>query len=171
MVLSQIVFLIYLLFPLQKKQGVRGEVTVEQYKSIHDEIRQQIEGNNAKYKEAADRHKRKLTFDDGDYVWVILTKDRYPTVKYNKLSERKINPCEVIKKINNNAYQIKLPSHLKTPDVFNVKHLNPNNRDSSEDEEFNSRTSSFQPGKDDAVNLAIEFIKTHDSTKPSRRSR
>ncbi len=69
-------------------------------------------------------------FDEGDYVWIILTKVRYPAGKYYKLSERKIGPCEVKKKINDNAYQVKLSSHMKIPDVFNVKHLIPYNGDS-----------------------------------------
>ncbi|KAL4203180.1 hypothetical protein AMTRI_Chr01g126610 [Amborella trichopoda] len=51
--------------------------------------------------------------------------DMYPAGEYNKLNNRKIGPCEIFKKINVNAYSIKLPSHMKTPYVFNVKHLIP----------------------------------------------
>ena len=53
----------------------------------------------------------------------------------------KIGPVEIVKKINPNAYQLKLPSHIKTLDVFNVKHLVPFIEDSSE-EDTNSRANS-----------------------------
>ncbi len=154
-----------------EKQGVRGEVTAEQFKSIHNEIQQQIENRNTKYKGAADRHRQKLTFNICDYIWVILTKDHYSADDYNKLSERKIDRCEMLKRINDNAYQVKLPNHLKMTDIFNMKHLILYNGDLSEDEEFNSRTSSFQPWENDAAKLAIEFMEKHNSTKLSRRSR
>ena len=55
---------------------------------------------------------------------------------------------EIIKKINPNAYRLKLSSHIKTSDVFNVKHLVPLIDDSS-DKDANSRTNSLQPRKDD----------------------
>ena len=59
----------------------------------------------------------------GDLVWDVLTKDRSSDGEYNKLSARKIGPLEIIEKINPNAYRLKLPSDIRTVDVFNVKHL------------------------------------------------
>jgi hypothetical protein len=81
-------------------------------------------------------------------VWAILTKGRFPVGEYNKLAAHKVGPIEVIEKINPNAYRLKLPSHIKTSDVFIVKHLVPFIDDSS-DEDVNSRTNSLQPGEDD----------------------
>jgi hypothetical protein len=97
-----------------------------------------------KYKAMADKRRRPLEFEEGDFVWVVLTKDRFPLGKYNKLAARKIGPIEIVKKINANAYQLKLPSHIKTSDVFNIKHLVPFIDDSSE-EDANSRANSLQP--------------------------
>ena len=48
----------------------------------------------------------------GHYVWVVLTKDRFPVGEYNKLSAKKIGPVEIVEKINSNAYRLKLPSHI-----------------------------------------------------------
>ena len=59
--------------------------------------------------------------------------------EYNKLSTRKIEPWEIIEKIDSNMYWLKLPSHIKTSNVFNVKYLIPFTRDSS-NEDVNSRT-------------------------------
>lgn len=43
--------------------------------------------------------------------------------EYNKLAVRKIRTLEITQKINLNAYRLKLPSHIKMYDVFNVKHF------------------------------------------------
>ena len=58
-------------------------------------------------------------------MYAVLTKDRFPIGAYNKLAARKTGPLEVVKKINENAYQLRLPDHIHTTDVFNVKHLIP----------------------------------------------
>jgi hypothetical protein len=86
-----------------------------------------------------------LEFEEGDFVWAVLTKDHFPIGEYIKLGVRKIGPVEIVKKINANTYQLKLPSHIKTSDVFNVKHLVPFIDDSSK-EDVNSRANSLQPG-------------------------
>jgi hypothetical protein len=59
-----------------------------------------------------------------------------------------VGPIEIIQKINLNAYQLKLTSHIKTSDVFNVKH-HVSFIDDSSNEDANSRTNSLQPGEDD----------------------
>ena len=44
------------------------------------------------------------SFEVGDFVWVVLTKDRFSVGDYNKLSTKKIGLVEIIEKINPNAY-------------------------------------------------------------------
>ena len=44
---------------------------------------------------------------------------------YKKLFAKKIGPVDIIEKINPNAYRLKLPSHIRTTDIFNVEHLIP----------------------------------------------
>ncbi|PKI37872.1 hypothetical protein CRG98_041733 [Punica granatum] len=73
-------------------------------------------------------------------------------IEYNKLSTRKIGPVEVIEKINSNAYRLKLPSHIRTANVFNVKHLIPYTGDSSDEDD--SRANSLHPRENDAVQEA-----------------
>jgi hypothetical protein len=77
-----------------------------------------------------------------------LTKDRFPVGKYNKLVAHKVGPIEIIEKINLNTYRLKLPSHIKMSNVFNVKHLVPFIDDPS-NEDANSITNSLQLGEDD----------------------
>ncbi|PKI57100.1 hypothetical protein CRG98_022494 [Punica granatum] len=82
----------------------------------------------------------------------IFLQDRYPAGEYNKLSARKIGPVEVIEKINSNADRLKLSSHIRITDVFNVKHLIPYTGDSLDED--NSRANSLHPGENDAVEEA-----------------
>ena len=55
-----------------------------------------------------------VDFEVGDFVWAILTKDRFPIGECNKLATRKIGPLEILDKINSNAYGLKLPNHIPT---------------------------------------------------------
>jgi len=96
----------------------------------------------------------------GDFIWAMLTKDRFPIGEYNKLSAQKIGLVEIMEKINSNAYHLKLPSHIRTANVFNVKHLIPFHEDlSSEEEDFlNSWSNSSQHGEDDADQVANSYL-------------
>lgn len=83
-----------------------------------------------------------------------MTKDRFPAHEYNKLAAQKIGPLKITEKINQNAYRMKLPSHIHTSDVFNVKHLIPYSGDTSSSEDemaSHSRANLFHPGEDDVV--------------------
>lgn len=64
-----------------------------------------------------------MVFEVGDLVWAVLTKDRMPSRTYNKLKAKKIGPLEVLERINDNAYRLRLPDGVNTSDVFNVKYL------------------------------------------------
>ncbi|GJZ65504.1 hypothetical protein Tco_0622200, partial [Tanacetum coccineum] len=114
--------------------------------------------------------RRQVDFEVGDFVWAILTKDRFPVGEYNKLSAKKIGPLEIVEKINSNAYRLKLPSHIRCSDVFNVKHLLPYHGDSSDDDPVvNSRANFVYPGENDAgpsiEERAILFLEAQDRVK------
>ena len=107
---------------------------VQQLQQVHSQTYEHLQAAAAKYKYDADVKHRHVEFEVGDFVWAVLTKDRIPTHEYNKLATRKIGPLEIIEKINPNAYHLKLPSHIRTSDVFNVKHLLPFHGDNSGDD-------------------------------------
>lgn len=116
---------------------------VDEFVSLHQQVQNNLETVAAKYKAAVDVHRRDVQFKVGDLVWAVLTKDRFPANTYNKLKSRKVGPLEVLEKINNNAYRLRLPPHMHTADVFNVKHLVPF---VAEDDTENSRTNFLLPG-------------------------
>nr|GEV00025.1 putative reverse transcriptase domain-containing protein [Tanacetum cinerariifolium] len=114
------------------------------------------------FHEKADQKRRVVDFHVGDFVWAILTKDRFPAHEYNKLAAKKIGPGEIVEKINPNAYRLRLPSHVRTHDVFNVKHLVPFMGDSSDEDDavLNSGSNLLYRGGNDAVQLEEEMMLT-----------
>ncbi|XP_031402611.1 uncharacterized protein LOC116212181 [Punica granatum] len=115
------------LIPLTNKSKVHGKAVdfVDSLREIHQAVFEHLTAANAKYKQAADKKHHSVEFEVGDYVWAILTKDRYPAGEYNKLSARKIGPIE---------------------------HLIPYTSDSSDED--NLRANSLHPWENDAVEEA-----------------
>jgi mRNA-degrading endonuclease RelE of RelBE toxin-antitoxin system len=105
--------------------SIKADEMADNLQGIYDQVKKAIKDSNATYKAHSHNHRCNVTFEVGDLVLVVLTRDHFPATKYNKLRERKIGLCEILQKINDNAYQFRLPSHLKTFDVFNVNHLIP----------------------------------------------
>lgn len=146
--------------PSKTRTHATAEDFVQDLRLIHQHTYSNLVTATAKYKSQADTKRREVEFCIGDYVWAILTKDRFPAHEYNKLKARKIGPVEIIEKVNPNAYRLQLPSHIHTSDVFNVKHLLPYTGDTSSDEEpsTDSRTNLSPPGEDDADQLEALFM-------------
>lgn len=131
---------------------------------MHETIHAKLVESNARYKANADCNWHNLEFTVGDFVWAILTKDRYPSHEYNKLVARKIGQVEIVEKINPNAYRLKLPSHIRSSHVFNVKHLVPYAGDNEEFEmeAYNSRSNYVPVGENDVVGLLLAFMDNYD---------
>ena len=56
---------------------------------------------------------------------------------------------------------MKLPSHIRTADVFNVKHLIPMTNSCSDDDS-NSRENSFQAREEHADSVALAYMEHRD---------
>lgn len=54
-----------------------GSVTKLSY--VHALAHNNLEASTLKYKELDDKRGRELYFQVGDYVWAILTKEKFPT--------------------------------------------------------------------------------------------
>ena len=77
------------------------------------------------YAKHANKGRWKVLFEPGDLVWVHLRKDRFPEQCKNKLQARADGPFKVLRKINDNAYEIDLPSTYGVSTSFNVAGLSP----------------------------------------------
>ena len=88
-----------------------------------------------------------MIFEEGDLVWIHLSKDRFPKERDSKLKPRGDGPFKVLKRINNNAYIIDIPtSKYLVSNTFNVKDLSPYHGDVQDDNHEESRTTLFQGG-------------------------
>ncbi|KAL5764001.1 hypothetical protein ACOSP7_016353 [Xanthoceras sorbifolium] len=157
------------LLPLPSKTRVHGKTEdfVHSLQEVHKQVQENLSHSAERYKLAADKKRRHLEFDMGDFVWAVLTKDRFAMGEYNKLAARKIGPLEILEKINPNAYCLKLPTHIRTHDVFNIKHLIPFRGDSSDDEAVEN-SNFLQPGENDSAaidDMALEFMEGWDRKK------
>ncbi|PKI48365.1 hypothetical protein CRG98_031218 [Punica granatum] len=118
-------------------------------KEIHETMQNNLEKATMKYKNVANRRRKHVEFEVSNFVWVVLTKDRFSTGDYHKFAARKIGTMEVVEKINPNAYRLKLSSHIHTTDVFNVKYLIPYTGDSLDDDD--SRANSLHLRENDVA--------------------
>src|SRR3954465_12113987 len=93
-----------------------------------------------------------MIFEEGNLVWIHLSKDRFPKDRDSKLKPRGDGPFKVLKRINNNAYIIDIPTskYLVSP-TFNVKDLSPFHGEDEVDKVEESRKILSQGGGADAA--------------------
>jgi hypothetical protein len=100
--------------PFSTKSNLKALDMVQHMQQVHQAVQQNIQKVNAKYKARVDQSRRQPLFEEGDLVWVYLPKERQPGGPYFKLQDRKIEPCKILQKLNDNAYKVELSSHLQT---------------------------------------------------------
>ena len=91
---------------------------------MHAKVRANIEKKNEQYAKQANKGRIKVVFEPGDWVWVHMRKERFPTQRKSKLQPRGDGPFQVLEKINDNAYKLDLPSSYgNVSATFNVADL------------------------------------------------
>ncbi|KAI4304333.1 hypothetical protein MLD38_039862 [Melastoma candidum] len=93
--------------------------TTEIIRLIQDRLR----AAQSRQKGYADRRRRPLEFEIGDFVFLIVSPTKM-NLKFGlkgKLSPRFIGPYEILERIGNVAYRLALPSRLA--DIHNVFHV------------------------------------------------
>ncbi|KAG7556876.1 Integrase catalytic core [Arabidopsis suecica] len=105
--------------------SAEGVTKADFVKKLHQRVKENLEKKSEKNKEHADKHRKKLTFEPGDWVWLHMRKERFPKERKSKLSPRGDGPFRVLEKINDNAYKIELPGELNISPTFNVADLSP----------------------------------------------
>ena len=81
---------------------------VEFVKKLHEKVKLQIQQQSEKYARQNNKGKREIIFEEGDWVWLHLSKDRFPKQRKSTLSRCGDGLFQILKKINNNAYQLDL---------------------------------------------------------------
>ena len=92
---------------------------------MQERVKNQIENQTKVYSTKGDRGRKELVLNKGDWVWLHLRKDRFPTKRKSKLSPRGDGPFQVLERINNNAYRLDLPEEYGVNTTFNISDLIP----------------------------------------------
>jgi len=102
-----------------------GDEKTSFMKNLHKDIKLRIEKKVGKYAKLANKRRKALLFDVGDWVWLHLRKDRFPTQRKSKLMPRGDGPFQVLKRINDNAYELDIPDTFLGSHTFNISDLTP----------------------------------------------
>ena len=112
-------------------------------KKLHERVKAQIEKRNESYARKANKGRKKVVFQPGDWVWVHMRKERFSEQRKSKLQPRGDGPFQVLERINDNAYEIELPGEYNVSTTFNVSDLTLFDVDGEAD----LRTNPFEEGE------------------------
>jgi hypothetical protein len=73
---------------------------------FHEKARLNIERRTQQYVHQANKRRKKVVFEPGDWVWLHLRNDRFPEKRRSKLLPRGDEPFQVVERINDNAYSL-----------------------------------------------------------------
>jgi hypothetical protein len=88
-----------------------------------------LQNNSREYKRRVEQHRREFQFEVGDQVLAHLRKERFPRGKYKKLKLKKIGPCKILRKFDENAYEIEMLEDVGISPIFNILDLYPYSED------------------------------------------
>ncbi|CAM8885176.1 unnamed protein product [Rhodiola kirilowii] len=103
----------------------KGETRADFVKKLHQKVTNNLEEKIEKYKQQADKHRKEVTFEPGDWVWLHMRQERFPDKRKSKLAPRGDGLFQVLEKINDNAYKLDLPCEFTISHTFNVTELAP----------------------------------------------
>ncbi|MCO5609612.1 hypothetical protein L7F22_063842 [Adiantum nelumboides] len=133
------------LHELMVDSNLHGEAICQVDEEVRDirvafaKIKKSIESAQQTYKRAADKHRKPLQFKEGDWVLLRFTKARLNMTTgknwkgeqtghqkyYMKLAKRYYGPFQILSRINETAYRLKLPTNWHIHNAFHVSLLKP----------------------------------------------
>jgi hypothetical protein len=111
--------------PLTDHVNLDGKKKADFVKQIHEKASLNIERRTEQYATQANKGRRKLVFELGDWVWLHMRKERFPVKRRSKLLPRGDGPFQVLERINDNTYKLDLPGEYNVSATFNVTDLSP----------------------------------------------
>jgi hypothetical protein len=111
--------------PVDGRSSLDGQKKAELVKSLHERVWLQIVQKIERVASQANKGRRHVIFEPGDWIWVHMRKERFPAHRKTKLHPRGDGPLQILEKINDNAYKVDLPGEYKVSATFNVSDLSP----------------------------------------------
>ena len=109
--------------PIDKQVSLEDKTKAEFVRDLHSKVRAHIEKKTKLYAENANKGRKRVVFEPGDWVWVHMRKERFPDKRKSKLHPRGDEPFQVLERINDNAYKIDLPGEYNVSATFNISDL------------------------------------------------
>ena len=109
--------------PFEERVSLDGEKKAKMVRQLHERVQLQIEKKNRLYVSKANKGRKLVVFQPGDWVWVHMRKGRFPNQQKSKLQPRGDGPFQVLERINDNAYKIDLSGEYGVSATFNVSDL------------------------------------------------
>ena len=64
--------------PVNEMTSLDGQKKAEIVKKLYESVQQHIENKNEQYATKANKSRRQVLFEPGDWVWVHMRKERFP---------------------------------------------------------------------------------------------
>ena len=71
--------------PFEERVSLDGEKKAKMVRELHEGVRLQIEKKNRLYASKANKGRKLVVFQPGDWVWVHMRKERFPNQRKSKL--------------------------------------------------------------------------------------
>jgi len=151
--------------PFEETVSLDGEKKAKMVRQLDEGVRLQIEKKNRLYASKANKGRKLVVFQPGDWVWVHMRKDRFHNQRKSKLQPCGDDPFQVLQRINDNAYKIDLPSEYGVSATFNVADL------TLFDTDFDSRSNPFKERGDEDRPRNTSKDPLHVPNAPMTRSK
>jgi hypothetical protein len=151
--------------PLSERVNLDGKKKAEFVKMIHEKAWLNIERRTKQNVQQADKGRKEVVFEPGDWVWLHLRNDHFPEKWRSKLLPRGDGPFQIVECINDNAYKLDLPGEYNISATFNVFDL------SLFDVGDDSRSNPFEERGNDENQQALLKDPLHVPVGPITRAR
>jgi len=102
-----------------------SQAKVDYMRRLHEKVKEEVEEKGKGYSKQANKGRKKVIFDPRDGVWIHMRNEMLTRQIKSKLQPRRGGPFQVLEMINDNAYEIDLPSKYNMSSTFNVSDLCP----------------------------------------------
>jgi hypothetical protein len=92
---------------------------------LHSKIKERLQSSNQEYKHKEDQHRRDFQFEVGDFILAHIRKEIFPRGMYNKLKMKKIGSCKILRKFEENDYEVEFLDVVGISPIFNIADLYP----------------------------------------------